>query len=207
MISSKPLPLKVSHSSAPCPYRFVSNTTGWWTEYNSSKHTCYLCMRLFFILLNKQRLPHPTMLFRPVFYSCTNKATHFKELAKTTSFSFFLKDQKYHEYRFTERYNKKTQEAAFPTGLGEIPLWDGQTWPQTQHGEVLNSPGQLLQLWLIRSVSEGWVTTGQAQRAQTKNLQAFHKGSGHNKSKTEKTASFLVSILHFGSTCSLEETC
>lgn len=128
------------------------------------------------------------MLFRPVFYSCTNKATHFKELAKTTSFSFFLKDRKNHEYRFIERYNKKTQEAAFPTGLGEIPLWDGQTWPQTQHGEVLNSPGQLLQLWLIRSVSEGWVTTGQAQRAQTKNLQAFHKGSGHNKSKTEKNS-------------------
>lgn len=44
------------------------------------------------------------MLFRPVFYSYTNKATHFKELAKTTSFSFFLKGQKDHEYRFTEHY-------------------------------------------------------------------------------------------------------
>lgn len=94
MISSKPLPVTVSHSSAPGPYRFVSNTTGWWTEFQA--HMLPLCVRLFFILLNEPRLPHPTTLFKPVFYSCRNKATHFKELAKTTSFSFFLKDRKYH---------------------------------------------------------------------------------------------------------------
>lgn len=78
--------------------------------------------------------------------------------------------------------------------LGTEQLWDpgrtetsiySQTRSRAQQGEVLSS--LWLQLWLMASGSEGWVITGQGQGAQTKNLQACHKGSGHSQRRKKKS--------------------
>lgn len=106
--------------TAPTPYRFASNMTRWQTECNSSKCTCYLFVcRYYFLLLHKQRFSHSTMSFQPVFQSTSNKATHFQELTKTTSFPFSFKEPEWHGYCFTESCSKETRCQSFLPVLGK----------------------------------------------------------------------------------------
>lgn len=77
-------------------------------------------------------------------------------------------------------------------GLKSCGTQAGQKLPSTVRPDHGLSKGRCwaplwLQLWLMASGSEGWVITGQGQGAQTKNLQACHKGSGHSQSTKKKS--------------------
>lgn len=163
-----------------------------------------LCVRLFFILLNKQRLPHPTMLFRPVFYSCTN-TTHFKELAKTTSFSFFLKGWKYHEYHFTEHYENPGGSLSNWSWGNTSLRWSDLTTDSAWGGAELTRPASAA---LTHKISQWGLSHHRAGPKSTdQEPPGIPQRFWPQQKQNRKKASFLVSILHFGSSCSLEETC
>lgn len=207
MVSSKPLPLKVYPSPVPGPQRFVSNTTSsWWTEYNSSNRT-WCAHSLWAVILHTSKQAKISPFHHAV-------QTSFLKLRKQSytlqgiSQNYFLSllSQRPKVSLILFHCSKKTQVPAFPAGLGEIPLQDGQTWPQTQLGRCWTHPACFCS-------SESWDQSERAESPQGRPEEHRPRTSRHStkvlattKAKPKKPASFLISILHFESMRSLEET-
>lgn len=145
MVSSKPLPLKVYHLPVPGPHSFVSTTTivdGQGTTILRT-HGTSLCAVI--LHTSKQVKISPFHHAAQTSFLKLQKQSYTLQGISQKDFHFLL-SQRPKVSLILFHCSKKSQVSGFPAGVGEIPLQDGQTRPQAQCGEVLNSPGQLLQL-------------------------------------------------------------
>lgn len=168
--------------TAPAPYRLASNMTSWWTEYTSNAHATSVCR---YCLTFKQAEIFPSYHVIWTSFSQLQKQSYTLQRTDQNCVLPLLSQRTSGMYTVGQRAAARKPGAIFPTCLGEIVsrmvrpdlrLSEGRCWTHLWQ-----------QLWLTLPVSEGWVITRQAQGAQTRSLQAFHKGAGHSNSKKKNS--------------------